>query len=508
MTVAHWARPPRSDGTPMLPSISLKEPRQAWGLLIALLAVYAIGFAAYYPSVITVSDEGNYIREARLLLEGTTRLTRPNPFTGELEDVTTILYPVGTAMLMTPFVWLAGWKGAFMSSFLCLLVGVLITARWLQDEGHSPLFAALVLGYPPALVMTRLAMSDVPSMAVAALGLWLFWRGLERGWLPWFASGVVAGASMAIRDSNCLLFAPLFAGAVLRRERGAWALVAGGLAGVALRCLAGWLAFGDPFYIKDVYPFSPQTIGARLPLYLLALLVFVPGGLAFALGYRGRRRVEVRITVLLFFFFYLFQGFSMSASPLEKRLILSLRYFIPLLPLLAFAAAEAAPRAWRALLGRQRPDRQRTLGRAARIGLASWFVSLALGTGLVHWGHAGWSQTQAEIRSEIERHTLEAPVVITNWGATGKFIDLMRSPHIPMRRDSITRDGVESLLRRHGKVVLVLLDRADSEYWREDSRRNEAFLTSLRRNPTVELDRAVTSTDRLRIYTLESQPPR
>ncbi|RTZ58154.1 MAG: hypothetical protein DSZ31_06335, partial [Gammaproteobacteria bacterium] len=37
--------------------------------------------------------------------------------------------------------------------------------------------------------------------------------------------------------------------------------------------------------------------------YLLALLVFVPGGLAFALGYRGRRRVEVRITVLLFFFF-------------------------------------------------------------------------------------------------------------------------------------------------------------------------------------------------------------
>ena len=139
---------------------------------------------------------------------------------------------------------------------------------------------------------------------------------------------------------------------------------------------------------------------------------------------------------------------------------------------------------------------------------ASWRVTLALGGGRVHWGHAGWSRTQAEIRTEIERHTLEAPVVITNWGATGKFIDLMRSPHIPMRRDSLTREGVESLLRRHGKVVLVLLDRADSEYWREDSRRNEAFLTSLRRNPTVELDRAVTSTDRLRIYTLESQPPR
>ena len=493
---------PRSDDIRMLPWSCFDPPRQAWGVLIALLAVYAIAFAACYPSAITVSDEGNYIRESRLLLAGTTKLERPDAFSGEMRAVQTILYPIGTALLMAPFVWLAGWQGAFVSSFLCLLVGVLVTARWLQDEGRSPLFAALILGFPPTLVMARVAMSDVPSMAVGALGLWLFWRGLERGWLPWFASGLVAGASMTIRDSNCLLFAPLFAGAVLRRERRSWALLVGGLVGVGLRCLAAWLAFGDPFYSKDTYPFSPGTIAERLPFYLLALLVCVPGGLVFALAYRGKRRVEVVTTVVIFFFFYLLQGFSIAASALEKRAVLSLRYFIPLLPLLAFATAEAAPRIWRRVLARQGPERQRALTRAAGIAVAAWLLAVALGAGLLNWGHSRWSWSQAEIRAEIERHTLEAPVIITNWRATGKFFDLMREARLPLRRDAVNSESIEWLLGRHGKVVVVLLDRADSPFWREESRRNELFLALLLTRPSVELDRAVTSTDRLRIYSL------
>jgi len=491
---------PESDGTPILSSISLNEPRHAWALLIALLGLYSITFLFYYPSVITVSDEGNYIREARLLLEGTTAQMRPDAFTGEIRAVTTILYPLGTALLMAPFVWLVGWQGAFASSLVCLVLGVLVTARWLQESGRSPLFAGLVLGYPPALVMGRIAMSDVPSMLFGAVGLWLFWRGLQRGWLPWLLAGVVAGASMTLRDSNCLLFAPLFAGAVVRRERRAWALLAGGLFGVGLRCLAAWLAFGDPLYSKDAYPFSPGTIGERLPLYGLALLVFVPGGIFFGLAYRGERRFEVIATIVIFFFFYLLQGFSIAASALEKRAVLSVRYFIPLVPLLAFASAEAVPRLWRSWLDRRSPDRRPALARAGEIGIRCWLVALALGVVLANWGHALWSRSQAEIRAEIERHILDAPVVVTNWVATGKFIDLMDTEHVPLRRTALTPARFEYLLHRHGEVVVVLLDRADSPYWREDSRRNDAFVGSLRQPLTVRLDRAFTSTDRLRIY--------
>ena len=41
--------------------------------------------------------------------------------------------------------------------------------------------ALLVVGFVPTLVMGRVAMSDVPSLALVVLGLWLFWRGIERG---------------------------------------------------------------------------------------------------------------------------------------------------------------------------------------------------------------------------------------------------------------------------------------------------------------------------------------
>ena len=159
----------------------------------------------------------------------------------------------------------------------------------------------LLLGFPPMLVMGRVAMSDVPSTAWVALGFLAFWRGLDAkgraGALWWLGSGFVAGASMALRASNPVLFVPLFAGSVLRRELNAWALVVGGIAGLGVRLLSQAILFGNALYERDAYRFSPETVDERLWLYLLALLVFVPGGLVLSVLYRGRRRPEVIITM-------------------------------------------------------------------------------------------------------------------------------------------------------------------------------------------------------------------
>jgi 4-amino-4-deoxy-L-arabinose transferase-like glycosyltransferase len=88
----------------------------------------------------------------------------------------------------------------------------------------------MVLGYLPSLVLGRVAQSDMPSTALAALALWLFWaRGSDRR-MRWAASGLVAGLALSVRETNALLFAPLYLGALIRREGGTWALIAGGLA--------------------------------------------------------------------------------------------------------------------------------------------------------------------------------------------------------------------------------------------------------------------------------------
>ncbi len=377
---------------------------------------------------------------------------------------------------------------------------MLLTARWLADENRSPLFALLVVGFVPTLVMGRVAMSDVPSLALVVLGLWLFWRGIERGWLYWLASGFVAGSSLLLRNANVLPFVPLYAGSVLRREKKCWALVVGGVAGVGVRLLTSYFFYGDPLFERVTYPFAPDTIGERLPLYLLGLLVLVPGGLVLALAYRGRRWPELRAAIVLFVVFYLFQGFSSIGTSPPKRVVLGLRYFIPLLPVLAFAMAEATPRLWRRLLaGRAREHRAR-LEALASTALVLGIAGVASASVIVHWGMDDWSASQAELRDEIERHAGYGTVVITNLFATAKFVEPLPSPYLPVRRAAISAKHVDYLAERHEREAIILLDRSDSQYWRNDARENEAFVRSLRRPLVLEVDRRVTATDRLRIW--------
>ena len=68
---------------------------------------------------------------------------------------------------------------------------------------------------------------DFHRLVFGVEGEW-FWRGEQRhpGW--WIGAGLVAGVSWAFRATNPLLFVPLFAGTVLRRETKCWALIVGG----------------------------------------------------------------------------------------------------------------------------------------------------------------------------------------------------------------------------------------------------------------------------------------
>src|SRR5262245_10348045 len=212
-----------------------RDDRFAYRIVIAACVLYVLGFLAFYPNAVTNDDESGYVRQATLVLEGTASTPKVNALTGDTEDYVPSRYPYGTALSLAIPLALAGWRAGYVVPCLSLLAGVLLLGYWLKQERRSPLFALLLLSYPPNLVMGRVAMSDVPSMFLVILGLWLFWRGIDENWKWWLASGFVAGGSMLFRESNPIPFAPFFAGAVLRRERNVWALVVGGFAGLGLR---------------------------------------------------------------------------------------------------------------------------------------------------------------------------------------------------------------------------------------------------------------------------------
>jgi hypothetical protein len=320
--------------------------RVARRIVLALAALYVATFAAFYPQAITVSDELNYVLHSRMILEGMDRIEKINPLTERPIELVPSRFPAGTALWMTPFVAMGGWRAAFAASCLALVLALALTAWWLAAEGRSPIWTLLVLGFPPTVALGRLAMSDALSCTLAALGLGLFWRGLDRGAQWWLAAGFVAGLSLLVRETNAIVFVFFFAGAVLRREAGAAALVVGGLLGIGVRAIVAQWLFGDPFFYKPPSAFVLESAGENLLFYGLVLIVLVPGGLLAGLAYRGRRWPELVLTVVASVVFFSLYGYSAEESGLQKRLVLAPRYFLPLLPVIAFAAAEVAPRLW------------------------------------------------------------------------------------------------------------------------------------------------------------------
>jgi 4-amino-4-deoxy-L-arabinose transferase-like glycosyltransferase len=242
-------------------------------ILVGLvLAVYSAGFFAFYPNAITITDEACYVRQAAAFCRGEVRVPLTHPITGVTADKVVSWYPPGLSAMMTPAVALWGWRGAFVIPWLAVIAVVLVTARWLADQKLNPLFSLVLLGFIPLAVLGRFGMSDVPSGAMVALGLFFFWRGMDgrlkkrSGTVPseaqwtvpsgpkllkgdrpqahknglgtvtggwwWLAAGFVAAAAATLRETNVLLFIPLFIGALIREPRRVWPLVIGGVLGL------------------------------------------------------------------------------------------------------------------------------------------------------------------------------------------------------------------------------------------------------------------------------------
>ena len=449
----------------------------------------------------SVVDENNYIRQAELILGGGPTITTDDPLTGKpVEFRSRNSYPLGTGLALAPFVAVGGRDAAPLLALLCVWLGVAATARWLYLAGYSPLWATLLLVYPATVIMGRVAMSEAPSLALAAVGAGLYWRGLSGRRAAFVAAGLVAGASLAFREANVLLFAPLFLGSVLRRDTGWPWLVVGGILGLCLRLVSAALFFGDPFYTKPPDPFSLAAIPRNLPLYATSLLLLVPGGLVAAFAYRGPRRPEIIATVVIFVVFHLTYGYAGEQSGWAKRLVLGPRYFIPLLPILAFTAAEVWPRWGTHLAERMSEQRLVALARAGSVALRGSLGMLAIGLLAAQWLHAGWGADQAAIRDAIYTKTSAGSVLVSNVRATGKFMDYVGGERRILDLERLHPSHLERLLESRGGYFLVLLQRSDSGFRRRQAFENEMRITRIPHAKDVIVDLQATPSDRLRIW--------
>ena len=451
------------------------------------LALYAAAFLCFFPKAITNYDEAFYVRQATAFSAGHATIDVVDPLTGGRRAALPSYYPLGASILMAPLAWAGGWRAVFLLGLITAVIAVVCTAKWIAESGGSPAYALIILGYAPTMVMSRVAMSDVPSACVVAAGLWMFWdEGKSHPWRRLFA-GFLAGVSLCLREVNPMLFAFFFAGALLRRERGVWALIVGGLTGVGCRLLGSYLVFGDPMFVMPHPGFTGEYILQNLLIYAVALLMMAPGGLIFALGYRGRRWPELICTVVFFTVLFVVYDYSASASGGLKKWVLAPRMFIPLLPILAFAMAHTAPRWFEAFtrsMSRQRELRWRRFGHAI---VVSWLTGVALMSFLVGWGSIAWYKLHEQVISALYSHTDPNHPVLTDIPASVKFLNELHGQRMVADIVGISQSDVRTLMYRHGEVDIVFIERDDSDYWAQASRQNHTAVSAISKQFPVRL---------------------
>ena len=449
-------------------------------IVCCILLSFAAGFVYFYPGALTNFDEVSYIRQAVTFAHGSSTVDTIDPFTGAHQASHPSDYPPGTSALMTPFVWIGGWRGVFAFELLALIGAVLFTARWIVESGGSPLFALMILGYAPTLVMARTGMSDVPSACLVAAGLWLFWP--DNGQSAWrrFAAGLIAGATLSLREPNLILFAIFFAGALIRRERQLVALILGGLAGIATRLISATLVYGNPLFVKNHgYSFTGLYASQNLVMYLTALLGFVPLGLLCAFLYRGKRWPELLGTTFCFTLLFVLYDYNASPSSGLKQWVLAPRFFIPMLPILAFAMAHTIPVWWQRLLAAIKTQHRapwRIFGQSA---VVIWLACVAVMGFAVNRYHAIWGSNHEEIVRAVYSHTDARHPVLTDIPATVKFLNELHGQRIEGDLMAMSQSDIHRLLDRYGAVNIMFFDRDDSDYWVKKAQQDRLVIENL-----------------------------
>jgi hypothetical protein len=132
-----------------------------------------------------------------------------------------------------------------------------------------------------------------------------------------------------------------------------------------------------------------------------------------------------------------------------------------------------------------------------------WVLGVATAAVAVHWNQHHWTHTQARIGDAIRSHVDSEAPLVTNAHATSKFIEWLDYRYLPLPLRDVEPFEGRWLARRHGRFFVVILDRSDSDFWREDARKNADFLARLEPKPTLVLDEEFSASDRLRIWRVD-----
>lgn len=302
-----------------------------------VLFLFCVSYFIFYPSLILISDEQSYFNLALSFLTG-----HPGSYIHQevlpqfSSNLVEAEYALGTPLFLTPIIGLLGNSGVYIFSILCFVLSFILTYLSISHLDYDVKGVLLLFFFLPLLLISRTVMSELPSVVLVSLSLWILIKGKSshKGYLLIFFLG---GVSILFRETNALIFGPIllhtFFIVRFRDKIGGCILF---LLGVSCRLLANHFVYGDAFHLKHGYPFGLSYLPQNILLYTAILLGLIPGGLLFLLLYRGYLKGLFVSIVAIFTVVLLFYGYNaMDYSGVKMGLMMNGRFFIPLMPIFA-----------------------------------------------------------------------------------------------------------------------------------------------------------------------------
>jgi len=308
-----------------------------FAMIIAAI-VFVIIFFVFYPPIYSSMDENEYLSTALLIKSGTIyydalNISQP-PLTIKVDDHIVSIHPPGTALLITPFLYLSN-QAVYLRSLFLHLIGFLFIYLIFRHVGanHAVFFSLLYLFYPALVIQSRMLMSDLPS-AVFVLGGLYFYLSSRRA-----ISGLFWGVAFIIRYTNVLIFFPFLGATVWRciNKQLSWKeaiyLILGFVPFVLIGCIYNSLAYGHWAHLPLLDAgFELKFLPNNLGFYLKSLFLIYPFMLIAPLFYRGQAKWEIRISVLIFLLFHSTYYYIQHWDNSLERIVLGVRLLLPIIP--------------------------------------------------------------------------------------------------------------------------------------------------------------------------------
>lgn len=330
------------------------------------LAILGLAFIIFYPTTYVTIDEHDYLENAVNIVEGNLRqdcIPREKSLF-KVDGYCVYKYNIGTSFFYVPAVMIDKHL-SFVVTFAVFCIGIVVFNKLLQESKVNPVFTCLYAFFPAFVYYSRTLFSEIFSATFVLSAYYFMVKFIKKDrFMFGILAGFCFGVSVLVRYTNVVALSLLFLGMfiissrelVQKRSKINYKFILKKLISKIIPVLIGVVPFlifvllfnkylyggalrSGYYFSKVTSAFSISNIPIRLFKYSAALLLLYPGMLV--LGLKGKNKYQWPIALLSIALVVFYSAFR--ADKFEGKitdLILGVRYFVPVIPLLLFIYVE------------------------------------------------------------------------------------------------------------------------------------------------------------------------